>query len=162
MSCGLPAQRLCVVHPQSSSRSSLNHGDGERVMEWGWWRRDDVCPSCPYNLPRFTLFVTSNTGNALGSTCLPKTSQSKWQLYGKTHIIMQLISETPNTGAGMSGKQPALSTGISSRQVQEGCRTPAGRRGGWGDASSNNTQCSPDWIKMNFTVRKKPGLKCVI
>lgn len=75
---------------------------------------------------------------------------------------MQLISETANTGAGMSGGQPALSTGISSRQ---GCKRAVGlQQGGDGtvEMPAAEIQCSPAWIAMNFTAREKPGLKCEI
>lgn len=120
------AWRICVVNPKCSSRSSLNHSDGEGVMERGWWKRDDVCPSCFWNFPRFTLSVISNIGNALqhfGSTCLPKKqSEQMATIWENTHYYAVDSGDSKHQGRNVQRAASSLNRDL----FQAGCKRAVG------------------------------------
>lgn len=118
MSCRLPsaARRLCVVHPQGSSMSSLNHGDGDGGMVKGWCL--PLLP--PATFPDWPDLLSQTLAMLWAAPACWKTFRTNGSYVEKHTLLCSWFLRTANNGAGMSGRQPALSTSISSRQGASG------------------------------------------
>lgn len=77
---------------------------------------------------------------------------------------MQLISKTE--GSKHRGRIfPQAASSLAGSSCGQGCKTAVGllQRGeGSVEMLVEETECSPDWVVMNFTVGEKLGLKCEI
>lgn len=137
------------------------------VMVRGWWSGGDgegmmSAPPAPTTFPDLPYLLPQTLGMLWAAPACQKPVRANGNYMGKHTLLCSWFLRHQTLGQECLASSQLSQQGSLPGRCKRAVGLLQGGEGGWGDASSNNTQCSPDWIEMNFTVRKKPGLKCVI